>query len=167
MVDGGERLQSSDNDLWCFCSEEWDELFDDGVGYIKFDVEKESLDGGSFRGGTTCNALLDNRLNGRCAGTVECMLAWLARQNSVEEESDAPSTARLASNLEEGIERIQTFGLRSNVGVGDSTLPYVGVCSKVLDEGVTRLRGLEFFCGSFIAFLTDLPVLVYEAIGQR
>jgi len=85
----------------------------------------------------------------------------------VEEESDAPSTARLASNFEEGIEGIQTFGLCSNVGVGDSTLPYVGVCSKVLDEGVTWLRGLEFFCGSFIAFLADLPVLVYEAIGQR
>lgn len=167
MVDGGEGLQGSDNDLWCFRGEEGNKLFDDGIGYIEFDVKKESLDGGGFRGRTTCYALLDNRLDSRCAGAVECMLARLARQNSRVEESDAPGTARLASNFQEGIEGIETFGLCSNVGIGDSTLPDVGVCSKVLDEGITRLCSLELFCGSFIAFLTDLPVLVYEAVGQR
>ena len=85
MIDGGERLQGSDDDLWCFCGEEGDELFDDGIGYIEFDVEKESLDGGSFRGRTTCYALLDNRLDGRRAGAGECVLVWLARQNNVVE----------------------------------------------------------------------------------
>jgi hypothetical protein len=84
----------------------------------------------------------------------------------VVEESCAPGTASFASNLKEGIEGIETFGLSSNVGVGNSTLPDVGVCGKVLDEGVAGLCGLEFFCGSFIAFLADLPVLVYEAVGE-
>jgi hypothetical protein len=84
----------------------------------------------------------------------------------VVEESCAPSTASFASNLKEGIEGIETFGLSSNVGIGDSTLPDVGVCGKVLDEGVAGLCSLELFCGSFIAFLADLPVLVYEAVGE-
>lgn len=79
---------------------------------------------------------------------------------------DAPSTAGLASNLKESIERIETFGLSSDVGIGDGTLPDVGVCSKVLDEGVARLCSLEFFCGSFVSFLADFPVLVYKAVGQ-
>ena len=56
--------------------------------------------------------------------------------------------------------------MSSDVRVGYSAFPDVGVCSKVLDEGVARLCGLEFFCGSFICFLADLPVLVYEAVGQ-
>lgn len=75
MVDGSERLQGSDNDLWCFCGEERNKLFDNGIGYIELDVEKESLDGGGFRGRTTCYALLDDRLDGRRAGAVKRMLA--------------------------------------------------------------------------------------------
>jgi hypothetical protein len=78
----------------------------------------------------------------------------------------APSTTGLASNLKESIERIETFSLSSNVGIGDGTLPDVGVCSKVLDERVARLCSLEFFCSSFISFLADFPVLVYKAVGQ-
>ncbi|KAG9954821.1 hypothetical protein KCU85_g491, partial [Aureobasidium melanogenum] len=83
----------------------------------------------------------------------------------------APSAARFASNFKESVQSIETFCLSSDVCVGDSALPDVGVGYEVLDEGVARLRRLEFFCSSFITLLAHLPVLVdkacLNAVGSR
>jgi hypothetical protein len=78
----------------------------------------------------------------------------------------APCAAGPAGNLEKGIQGIETFGLGSDVGIGDGALPDVGVCDKVLDKGIMRLGRLELCGCCFIGLLAHLPVFVYEAIGQ-
>jgi hypothetical protein len=77
VVDGGERLQGSDDDFWCLCGEEGNELFDDGIGYVEFDVEKESLDGGGFCGRTTGHTFFDDGLDCRCAGAGEVRVSLI------------------------------------------------------------------------------------------
>lgn len=71
MVDGGKGLQCSNNDLGSFGRKEGNELFDDRIGYVEFDVEKKGLDGSSFCGRATCYTLFDNGLDSRCASAKE------------------------------------------------------------------------------------------------